>query len=59
MIRQIDADRYDSLATVPPPKGARTSIFNPEDGLLYLAVPRRAERAEQEDPEVSVYRATP
>jgi DNA-binding beta-propeller fold protein YncE len=59
VIRQIDADRYESLATIPTVKGARTSIFNPEDGNLYLAVPRRADRPDQENPEVWVYRARP
>ena len=59
VIRQVDADRYESLATIPTVKGARTSIFNPEDGRLYLAVPRRAERPEQENPEVWVYEARP
>ena len=58
-IRQIDADRYEALGTVPTVKGARTSVFNPEDGQLYLAVPRRADRPDQEDPEVWVYRARP
>jgi DNA-binding beta-propeller fold protein YncE len=58
-IRQIDADRYESLGTIQTVKGARTSIFNPDDGNLYLAVPRRADRAEQEHPEVWVYRARP
>jgi DNA-binding beta-propeller fold protein YncE len=53
--RQIDADRYESLGTVPTVKGARTSVLNPEDGQLYLAVPRRADRPEQENPEVWVY----
>jgi DNA-binding beta-propeller fold protein YncE len=59
VIRQIDADRYESLGTVPTIKGARTSIFNPEDGRLYVAVPRRAEQPEQQHPEVWVYRARP
>ena len=59
VIRQIDADRYESLATIPTIKGARTSIFNPDDGHLYLAVPRRAERPDQENPEVWAYRARP
>jgi hypothetical protein len=58
-IRQIDADRYEALGTVPTVRGARTSVFNPEDGLLYLAVPRRADRPEQENPEVWVYRPRP
>jgi DNA-binding beta-propeller fold protein YncE len=58
-IRQIDADRYEAIGTVTTVKGARTSVFNPEDGQLYLAVPRRAERPEQENPEVWVYRPRP
>jgi hypothetical protein len=58
-IRQIDSDRYQALGTVPTVKGARTSVFNPEDGQLYLAVPRRAERPEQENPEIWVYRPRP
>jgi DNA-binding beta-propeller fold protein YncE len=56
VIRQVDADRYEALGTVPTVKGARTSVFNPGDGQLYLAVPRRADRPEQENPEVWVYR---
>jgi DNA-binding beta-propeller fold protein YncE len=59
VFRQIDADRYESLATIRTVTGARTSIFNPGDGRLYLAVPRRADRPEQENPEVWVYRARP
>jgi DNA-binding beta-propeller fold protein YncE len=59
VIRQIDADRYKSLATISTVKGARTSIFNKDDGNLYLAVPRRADRPDQENPEVWVYRARP
>jgi DNA-binding beta-propeller fold protein YncE len=56
-IRQVDADTYESLGTVATVKRARTSIFNPETGQLYLAVPRIAERADQENPEIWVYRA--
>jgi len=59
VIRQIDPDRYESLATIPTVKGARTSILNAEDGRLYLAVPRRADRPDQENPEVWVYRPRP
>jgi DNA-binding beta-propeller fold protein YncE len=56
-IRQIDADHYESLGTIATAKRARTSIFNPETGHLYLAVPRAPERPEQENPEVWVYQA--
>jgi DNA-binding beta-propeller fold protein YncE len=55
VLRQIDPDRYESLAAVSTVKGARTSIYNAEDGRLYLAVPRRAERPEQHHPEVWIY----
>ena len=59
VIRQVDADRYESLATIPTVAGARTSIFSPESGQLYLAVPRRRDRPNQESPEVWVYQARP
>jgi DNA-binding beta-propeller fold protein YncE len=44
VIRQVDADRYEPLATVTTVKGARTSVFDPEGGRLYVAVPRHLER---------------
>jgi hypothetical protein len=59
VVRRVDADRYEPLATVKTVKGARTSAFDPDGGRLYLAVPRRPERTEQENPEVWVYRANP
>src|SRR5262249_56709189 len=59
VIRQLDADRYESLGTIATAKRARTSIFNPETGHLYLAVPRISERPAQENPEVWVYQARP
>jgi DNA-binding beta-propeller fold protein YncE len=59
VIRQVDADRYEPVATVSTVKGARTSIFNAADGRLYLAVPRRADRPEQGAPEVWVYEPRP
>jgi DNA-binding beta-propeller fold protein YncE len=59
VIRQVDADRYEPLATVATVAGARTSYLDPEGGLLFVAVPRRAERPEQASPEVWVYRVRP
>jgi DNA-binding beta-propeller fold protein YncE len=59
VVRQIDADRYASLATIATVKGARTSLLDPEGGRFFLAVPRRAERPEQTSPEVWVYRVLP
>ncbi len=57
VVRQIDADRYESLGTIPTVKGARTSVFDREGGRLYLAVPRRLERPGQQAPEIWVYQA--
>jgi DNA-binding beta-propeller fold protein YncE len=59
VIRQMDADRYVSIGTIPTVAGARTSIFSPDFGQLYLAVPRRRDRPNQESPEVWVYQARP
>jgi DNA-binding beta-propeller fold protein YncE len=59
VIRQIDSDRYESIGTIATVAGARTSIFSPESGHLYLAVPRRQDRPNQESPEVWVYQARP
>jgi DNA-binding beta-propeller fold protein YncE len=59
VIRQVNADSYESLGTINTAKRARTSVFNPVDGRLYLAVPRLAERPEQKDPEIWVYAARP
>ena len=37
--QQIDADHYRLLSTIPTVAGARTSLFVPDAGRLYLAVP--------------------
>ena len=58
VVRQIDADRYESLAKIPTVAGAHV-LFAPDAGQLYLAVPRRADNPDQENPEVWVYRASP
>jgi YVTN family beta-propeller protein len=47
VIAQDDADRYRLLGNVPTAAGARTSLYMPELGLLYVAVPHREkQRAE-------------
>jgi len=38
---QTDADHYRPLATIPTAAGARTGLFVPATGCLYLAVPHR------------------
>src|SRR5574337_2044101 len=51
VVEQVDADYYKRVAKIPTAPGARTSLFVPELGRLYLAVPRQAGRAA----EVRVY----
>jgi len=47
VIQQQDTDHYKSLTKIPTASGARTSLFVPELGRLYLAVPHRGtQRAE-------------
>jgi hypothetical protein len=59
VIELADADHYKPLADIPTAKGARTSFFDSVDGRLYVAVPRRADRPGQIDPEIWVFAARP
>jgi hypothetical protein len=59
VIRRIDSDSYEALATIPTTNGARTSVFNADTGRLYLAVPRRPEQPTKDGPEIWVYQARP
>ncbi len=54
VIRQADADRYELLEKLPTAKLARTCLFDPDGGRLFLAVPRWEGK---EGPEIWVYRA--
>jgi DNA-binding beta-propeller fold protein YncE len=44
VIEQADPDHYRLLGNVPTAPGARTSLFVPELGLLYVAFPHRGNR---------------
>jgi DNA-binding beta-propeller fold protein YncE len=55
IIQQQDADHYKTLTKIPTASGARTSLFVPELGRLYLAVPHRGNQAA----EVRVYELQP
>jgi DNA-binding beta-propeller fold protein YncE len=55
IIQQQDADQYKTLTKIPTASGARTSLFVPELGRLFLAVPHRGAQTA----EVRVYEATP
>ena len=41
IVAQEDADQYTPVATLPTAAGARTALWVPELGRLYLAVPHR------------------
>jgi len=44
VVAQVDADRYQSITKIPTATGARTSLFVPALGRLYLAVPHRGKQ---------------
>lgn len=56
VVRQLDADHYESLASVPTVKGAKTSFYDALTRRLYLAAPRQPGK---DGPEVWVYQAQP
>jgi DNA-binding beta-propeller fold protein YncE len=53
VFQEQDANRFARLAHVATAAGARTSLFVPEQGRLYLAVPHRA----SQKAEVRIYEA--
>jgi DNA-binding beta-propeller fold protein YncE len=56
VLKQVDADHIETVEKIPTVKGAKTCLYVPETGKLYLAVPR----VEGTDaPEVRVYQAKP
>ena len=52
VVRQNGADQYENVAKIDTAKGAKTSLFVPEQGKLYLAVPRQEGKP---GPEIRVY----
>ena len=50
----FDPDHYELMERVATVKGARTCLFDPGAGRLYLVVPRQTGK---EGPEVWVYQA--
>jgi DNA-binding beta-propeller fold protein YncE len=54
VIRQIDADHYESLEKIATVKDARTSYFDQETGRLYLGVPRQKDK---KGPEIRIFQA--
>jgi DNA-binding beta-propeller fold protein YncE len=56
VLKQVDANRVETLEKIATVKGAKTCLFVPETGRLYLAVPRQEGK---DGPEVWVYQAKP
>jgi len=56
VIRQVDPDHYEVVSRLPTVKLARTSLFDPVEGRLYLIVPRHEG---SKGPQVWVYEAGP
>jgi hypothetical protein len=56
VLRQLDADHYELLEALPTGKLARTCLFDPDSGRLFVAVPRQPE---WEGPQLWVYKARP
>jgi hypothetical protein len=54
VIRQVDADHYELVEKLPTVKGAKTCLYVPETGRLYLAVPRQEGK---HGPEIRVYQS--
>ncbi|HEV8341239.1 MAG TPA: YncE family protein [Candidatus Binatia bacterium] len=55
VVQQQDADHYKTVTKILTASGARTSLFVPEVGRLYLAVPHRG----NQEAEIRVYEARP
>jgi DNA-binding beta-propeller fold protein YncE len=56
VLKQTDADHLEVLEKIPTAKGAKTSLYAPETGRLYLGVPRQEGK---EGPEIWVYQVKP
>jgi DNA-binding beta-propeller fold protein YncE len=56
VIQRKDPDQYTLVAKISTVKQAQTSIFDPQQGRLYLGVPRQEAK---DGPEIWVYEARP
>ncbi|HEV3255742.1 MAG TPA: hypothetical protein VG013_02565, partial [Gemmataceae bacterium] len=54
VLKQVDADHIEVVEKIPTVKGAKTCLYVPETGRLYLAVPRQEGTA---GPAIRVYQA--
>ena len=56
VLKQVDADKIEVVEKIPTAKDAKTCLYVPETGRLYLGVPRQAGK---EGPEIRIYQAKP
>jgi DNA-binding beta-propeller fold protein YncE len=56
IVKVVDADHLETIEKMPTAKGAKTCLFVPETGRLYLAVPRQEGK---DGPEIRIYQAKP
>jgi DNA-binding beta-propeller fold protein YncE len=56
VLKVTDADHVEAVEKIPTAKGAKTCLYVPETGKLYLAVPRQEGK---DGPEVRVYQVKP
>jgi DNA-binding beta-propeller fold protein YncE len=54
VLKQVDVDHLETVEQMPTPKGAKTCLYVPATGHLYLAVPRQEGK---DGPEIRVYQA--
>ena len=56
VLKVAEGDKLEVLEKIATPKDARTCLYVPDTGRLYLAVPRQEGK---EGPEIRVYQAKP
>jgi DNA-binding beta-propeller fold protein YncE len=56
VLKVVDADHIEAIEKIPTVKDAKTCLFVPETGRLYLAVPRQEGK---DGPEIQVYQTKP
>lgn len=56
VFKVTDANHLEEVEKIPTAKGAKTSLYLPETGRLYLAVPRQEGK---DGPEIRVFQAKP
>jgi DNA-binding beta-propeller fold protein YncE len=54
VLKQVDTDHVETVEKIPTAPGAKTCLYVPETGRLYLAVPRQEGK---DGPEIRVYQA--